>query len=185
SHRLGPWYSPFIGFLQGRGRCPFARNRRSSRRRGVVAARGAGAAARARTAQSRARGGDDENDPVNFLSAFTQALPPQRADGPSAFAKSVRRSCWEASAAGLNRGLSCHPAGIDLGIGLGRNGRKGHRNCSITRKRCVVGELAMVAEISTHEPTMSKTGHAPWVRLAHWVIAASVLTLVFSGFEIL
>ena len=43
----------------------------------------------------------------------------------------------------------------------------------------------MVAVISAHEPTMSKTGHAPWVRLAHWVIAASVLTLLFSGFEIL
>src|SRR5580704_9431721 len=53
------------------------------------------------------------------------------------------------------------------------------------RKRCVLGELAMGAVISARESTMSKTGHAPWVRLAHWVIAASVLTLVFSGFEIL
>jgi hypothetical protein len=39
--------------------------------------------------------------------------------------------------------------------------------------------------ISARESTMSNTGHAPWVRFAHWVIAASVLTLVFSGFEIL
>ena len=28
-------------------------------------------------------------------------------------------------------------------------------------------------------------GHAHWVRLSHWILAASVLTLAFSGFEIL
>jgi thiosulfate reductase cytochrome b subunit len=28
-------------------------------------------------------------------------------------------------------------------------------------------------------------GHAGWVRVSHWVLAASILTLVFSGFEIL
>ena len=28
-------------------------------------------------------------------------------------------------------------------------------------------------------------GHARWVRLSHWIITLSVLTLVFSGFEIL
>jgi len=43
----------------------------------------------------------------------------------------------------------------------------------------------MVAVISAHEPAASKAGHTRWVRLAHWIIAASVLTLVFSGFEIL
>ena len=43
----------------------------------------------------------------------------------------------------------------------------------------------MVAVISVHGPTISKASHAPWIRLAHWIIAASVLTLVFSGFEIL
>jgi len=31
----------------------------------------------------------------------------------------------------------------------------------------------------------SATGHARWVRASHWVLAASVLTLAFSGFEIL
>ena len=31
----------------------------------------------------------------------------------------------------------------------------------------------------------SVTGHARWVRLSHWVLAASVLTLAFSGFVIL
>jgi thiosulfate reductase cytochrome b subunit len=31
----------------------------------------------------------------------------------------------------------------------------------------------------------SVTGHARWVRAAHWVLVASVLTLAFSGFEIL
>jgi len=31
----------------------------------------------------------------------------------------------------------------------------------------------------------SERGHAAWVRLAHWIIAASVLTLIFSGVEIL
>ena len=29
------------------------------------------------------------------------------------------------------------------------------------------------------------TAHATWVRVSHWVLAASVLTLFFSGFEIL
>jgi thiosulfate reductase cytochrome b subunit len=29
------------------------------------------------------------------------------------------------------------------------------------------------------------TGHALWVRISHWIVTASVLTLVFSGFEIL
>jgi len=31
----------------------------------------------------------------------------------------------------------------------------------------------------------SVAGHARWVRLSHWILAASVLTLAFSGFEIL
>ena len=31
----------------------------------------------------------------------------------------------------------------------------------------------------------SAAGHARWVRASHWVLAASVLTLAFSGFEIL
>jgi thiosulfate reductase cytochrome b subunit len=29
------------------------------------------------------------------------------------------------------------------------------------------------------------TGHAVWVRVSHWIVTASVLTLFFSGFEIL
>jgi len=29
------------------------------------------------------------------------------------------------------------------------------------------------------------TGHALWVRISHWIVTASVSTLVFSGFEIL
>lgn len=33
--------------------------------------------------------------------------------------------------------------------------------------------------------TSSVTGHAGWVRLSHWLLAASVLTLASSGFEIL
>ena len=28
-------------------------------------------------------------------------------------------------------------------------------------------------------------GHARWVRLSHWIITLSVLTLTFTGFEIL
>jgi thiosulfate reductase cytochrome b subunit len=51
--------------------------------------------------------------------------------------------------------------------------------------RRVPGELAMVAVMSASAPRTSKAGHAAWVRLAHWIIAASVLTLIFSGFEIL
>jgi len=43
----------------------------------------------------------------------------------------------------------------------------------------------MAAVIAAHKPMVPKASHAPWVRLAHWTIAASVLTLVFSGFEIL
>jgi thiosulfate reductase cytochrome b subunit len=34
-------------------------------------------------------------------------------------------------------------------------------------------------------PKSPIAGHARWVRVAHWILAASVLTLVFSGFEIL
>jgi thiosulfate reductase cytochrome b subunit len=43
----------------------------------------------------------------------------------------------------------------------------------------------MAAVISAHGSTISDARHAPWVRLAHWIIAASVITLIFSGFEIL
>lgn len=31
----------------------------------------------------------------------------------------------------------------------------------------------------------SVTGHSAWVRVSHWILAASVLALAFSGFEIL
>ena len=48
-----------------------------------------------------------------------------------------------------------------------------------------LGEIAMVAVISGHEPRSSVTGHARWVRISHWILAASVLTLAFSGFVIL
>lgn len=43
----------------------------------------------------------------------------------------------------------------------------------------------MAAVISGHNSTSSVTGHAGWVRVSHWILAASVLTLAFSGFEIL
>ncbi|HTX23327.1 MAG TPA: cytochrome b/b6 domain-containing protein [Steroidobacteraceae bacterium] len=43
----------------------------------------------------------------------------------------------------------------------------------------------MAAVTSDDEPKSSVAGHARWVRLSHWILAASVLTLVFSGFEIL
>jgi Ni,Fe-hydrogenase I cytochrome b subunit len=35
------------------------------------------------------------------------------------------------------------------------------------------------------DPPRSSAGHAGWVRLSHWIVTLSVLTLVFSGFEIL
>src|SRR6516225_4773056 len=34
-------------------------------------------------------------------------------------------------------------------------------------------------------PVISHHGHAVWIRVAHWLIVASVLTLVFSGIAIL
>jgi len=43
----------------------------------------------------------------------------------------------------------------------------------------------MAAVISVGEPKSSVPGHARWVRISHWILAASVLTLAFSGFEIL
>jgi thiosulfate reductase cytochrome b subunit len=43
----------------------------------------------------------------------------------------------------------------------------------------------MVAVTSSEERKGSVAGHARWVRVSHWVLAASVLTLAFSGFEIL
>jgi thiosulfate reductase cytochrome b subunit len=43
----------------------------------------------------------------------------------------------------------------------------------------------VAAVISVDEPKSSVAGHARWVRLSHWILAASVLTLAFSGFEIL
>lgn len=43
----------------------------------------------------------------------------------------------------------------------------------------------MVALTSDDEPRSSVAGHARWVRLSHWILAASVITLAFSGFEIL
>src|ERR1700719_41394 len=43
----------------------------------------------------------------------------------------------------------------------------------------------VAAVISGHTSMSSVAGHAGWVRLSHWILAASVLTLAFSGFEIL
>jgi thiosulfate reductase cytochrome b subunit len=43
----------------------------------------------------------------------------------------------------------------------------------------------MAAVISGHTSMSSLAGHAGWVRVSHWILAASVLTLAFSGFEIL
>ena len=43
----------------------------------------------------------------------------------------------------------------------------------------------MVAVISGIESERPVAGHARWLRVSHWVLAASVLTLAFSGFVIL
>jgi len=43
----------------------------------------------------------------------------------------------------------------------------------------------MAAVTSSQGRKNSVAGHARWVRLSHWILAASVLTLAFSGFEIL
>jgi thiosulfate reductase cytochrome b subunit len=43
----------------------------------------------------------------------------------------------------------------------------------------------MAAVISVDEPKRSVASHARWIRVLHWILAASVLTLAFSGFEIL
>jgi len=43
----------------------------------------------------------------------------------------------------------------------------------------------MVAVISGDEVTRSVGGHAIWVRITHWILAASVLTLAFTGVVIL
>jgi thiosulfate reductase cytochrome b subunit len=43
----------------------------------------------------------------------------------------------------------------------------------------------MVAVLSGHELTRPVVGHARWLRFLHWFLAASVLTLAFSGFVIL
>jgi cytochrome b subunit of formate dehydrogenase len=41
--------------------------------------------------------------------------------------------------------------------------------------------VAMLGEVRQR----SAVRHARWVRFSHWILAASVLTLAFSGFEIL
>jgi thiosulfate reductase cytochrome b subunit len=43
----------------------------------------------------------------------------------------------------------------------------------------------MAAVISSHGFRSSVAGHTLWVRVSHWILAASVLTLAFSGFVIL
>src|SRR5215831_826262 len=43
----------------------------------------------------------------------------------------------------------------------------------------------MAAVTSSQGRKNSVAGHARWVRFSHWILAASVLTLAFSGFEIL
>jgi thiosulfate reductase cytochrome b subunit len=42
-----------------------------------------------------------------------------------------------------------------------------------------------MAGVTTTEVPRAGAGHTRWVRLTHWVLAASVITLAFSGFEIL
>jgi len=43
----------------------------------------------------------------------------------------------------------------------------------------------MATVISGHEIRSAVAGHTRWVRVSHWILAASVLTLGFSGFVIL
>lgn len=43
----------------------------------------------------------------------------------------------------------------------------------------------MAAVISSIQSERPVAGHAAWLRVSHWVLAASVLTLAFSGFVIL
>src|SRR5207248_5894804 len=43
----------------------------------------------------------------------------------------------------------------------------------------------MAAVISGRELTWPVAGHARWLRISHWLLAASVLILAFSGFVIL
>jgi thiosulfate reductase cytochrome b subunit len=43
----------------------------------------------------------------------------------------------------------------------------------------------MVAVISGYEAKQPVAGHARWLRVSHWILAASVLTLALSGFVIL
>jgi thiosulfate reductase cytochrome b subunit len=43
----------------------------------------------------------------------------------------------------------------------------------------------MAAVISGHEFKSSVVRHTRWIRISHWILAASVLTLAFSGFVIL
>lgn len=43
----------------------------------------------------------------------------------------------------------------------------------------------MAAVISVDEPKNLVKGHTRWVRISHWILAASLLTLAVSGFEIL
>lgn len=43
----------------------------------------------------------------------------------------------------------------------------------------------MATVMSRDDPKHAIAGHARWVRISHWILAASVLTLAFSGFVIL
>jgi thiosulfate reductase cytochrome b subunit len=47
------------------------------------------------------------------------------------------------------------------------------------------GGEVMAAVISAHGSEKPVAGHAVWLRVSHWILAASVLTLAFSGFVIL
>lgn len=50
------------------------------------------------------------------------------------------------------------------------------------------GEVIMAAVVSNHGSEIERrvvTGHARWLRISHWILAASVLTLALSGFIIL
>jgi thiosulfate reductase cytochrome b subunit len=44
---------------------------------------------------------------------------------------------------------------------------------------------ATAAMLTVNEPEKAETGHSRSVRLLHWILAASVLTLALSGFLIL
>jgi thiosulfate reductase cytochrome b subunit len=59
------------------------------------------------------------------------------------------------------------------------------RGCDAAAATGRQGEVAMSTVLSADEPQYSGAGHARWIRISHWILAASVLVLAFSGFMIL